>query len=57
VAAFLRQVWGLELSAEAVAAVEARTEGWAVGLQLAALSLQGRADPEAFVDGFTGTHR
>ena len=41
-AAFL-EVWGLELAAEAVGALEARTEGWAVGLQLAAL-LQGRPD-------------
>ncbi len=40
--AFLHQVWGLDLSADAVAAVEARTEGWAVGLQLAALSLRGQ---------------
>ncbi|HZD00936.1 MAG TPA: LuxR C-terminal-related transcriptional regulator, partial [Actinomycetes bacterium] len=56
-AAFLRQVWGLDLSVDAVAAVEARTEGWAVGLQLAALSLRGRPDPEAFLEDFTGSHR
>jgi LuxR family maltose regulon positive regulatory protein len=41
-AAFLAKVWGLELSAQAVAALESRTEGWAAGLQLAALSLRGR---------------
>jgi LuxR family transcriptional regulator, maltose regulon positive regulatory protein len=56
-AAFLQQVWKLELPPEAVGALEARTEGWAVGLQLAALSLQGRPDPDAFLDAFTGTHR
>jgi LuxR family maltose regulon positive regulatory protein len=56
-AAFLREVWKLDLAPEAVAALEARTEGWAVGLQLAALSLQGRPDPEAFLDAFAGTHR
>jgi LuxR family transcriptional regulator, maltose regulon positive regulatory protein len=55
--AFLREVWRLDLPPEAVAALEARTEGWAVGLQLAALSLQGRPDTDAFLDAFTGTHR
>jgi LuxR family transcriptional regulator, maltose regulon positive regulatory protein len=56
-AAFLHEVWKLELPPEAVVALEARTEGWAVGLQLAALSLRERPDPEAFLDAFTGTHR
>ena len=56
-AAFLREVWQLDLAPEVVAALEDRTEGWAVGLQLAALSLRERADPRAFVKAFTGTHR
>lgn len=56
-AAFLREVWGLELSQDAVDALDVRTEGWAVGLQLAALSLQGRSDPGPFVEAFTGTNR
>jgi LuxR family transcriptional regulator, maltose regulon positive regulatory protein len=56
-AVLLRQVWGLDLAPEAVAALEGRTEGWAVGLQLAALSLRERPDPDAFLDAFTGTHR
>ena len=34
--------------------VLARTEGWAAGLQLAALQLRGRADPAAFIERFTG---
>jgi LuxR family transcriptional regulator, maltose regulon positive regulatory protein len=55
--ALLEETWKLDLPAETVATLEARTEGWAVGLQLAALSLQGRADPEAFLSGFAGTHR
>jgi LuxR family maltose regulon positive regulatory protein len=55
--AFLRGVWGLDLPPEAVAALEFRTEGWAVGLQLAALSLRDRPDPGAFVDAFTGSDR
>jgi LuxR family transcriptional regulator, maltose regulon positive regulatory protein len=56
-AAFLLEVWKLDLSPEAVAALETRTEGWAVGLQLAALWLQGRPNPDAFLHAFTGTHR
>ena len=38
-------------------ALAARTEGWAAGLQLAALSLQGQADPTGFVAAFSGSHR
>jgi LuxR family transcriptional regulator, maltose regulon positive regulatory protein len=48
---------GAELPEGAVAALTARTEGWAAGLQLAALSLQGRSDIGAFVEGFSGSHR
>jgi LuxR family transcriptional regulator, maltose regulon positive regulatory protein len=40
-----------------VAALAARTEGWAAGLQLAALSLRGQADVAGFVTAFTGSHR
>jgi LuxR family transcriptional regulator, maltose regulon positive regulatory protein len=40
-----------------VAALAARTEGWAAGLQLAALSLRGQHDAAAFVAAFTGSHR
>jgi LuxR family transcriptional regulator, maltose regulon positive regulatory protein len=32
-----------------------RTEGWAAGLRLAALSLERDPDPHAFIDGFAGT--
>jgi LuxR family maltose regulon positive regulatory protein len=56
-AAFLRDVWQLDLPAESVVAVQERTEGWAVGLQFAALSLQGRPEPERFLETFTGSHR
>ena len=41
----------------AVAALAARTEGWAAGLQLAALSLRGQPDVAGFVAAFTGSHR
>jgi ATP/maltotriose-dependent transcriptional regulator MalT len=57
VAAVLREVWGLDLSPDSVAALAARTEGWVSGLQLAALSLRGAADPARLVEEFTGSHR
>ena len=38
-------------------ALTARTEGWAAGLQLAALSLRGQEDVTGFVTAFTGSHR
>ncbi len=47
----------LGLSANDLAALEQRTEGWAVGLQLAALSLQGRSDKHDFVAAFAGDDR
>lgn len=56
-AQFLNQVMGLTLSADDVAALEQRTEGWVAGLQLAALSLQGRDDPTTFITALTGAHR
>lgn len=56
-AEFLNQVMGLKLSAEEIAALESRTEGWIAGLQLAALSMQGREDIASFLQAFTGSHR
>jgi hypothetical protein len=53
----VRAVWKLDLPARTVGALEARTEGWAVGLQLAALSLHRQPDPGAFLEAFSGTHR
>jgi len=58
---FLNDVMGLNLSAEDVAALETRTEGWIAALQMAALSLQGHSpDPttrSAFIQAFRGSHR
>ena len=64
-AALLQQVAGAPDQARpdaplpdaAVAALTARTEGWAAGLQLAALSLRGQDDVDGFVAAFTGSHR
>ena len=54
--AFLNQVMELGLSAEDVAALEMRTEGWIAGLQLAALSMKGHEDISGFIKSFTGEH-
>jgi LuxR family maltose regulon positive regulatory protein len=56
-AAFLNDVMGLDLTANDVAALEGRTEGWAAALHLAALSMQGRDDAAAFIAGFAGDDR
>ena len=56
-AALLREAAGADLPAAAVAALAARTEGWAAGLQLAGLSLRGQPDVAGFVAAFSGSHR
>jgi LuxR family maltose regulon positive regulatory protein len=57
-ATFLNQLMGLDLTTQHIKALEARTEGWIAGLQLAALSMQGRDVPatDAFISAFTGGH-
>jgi LuxR family maltose regulon positive regulatory protein len=56
-AALLGETAGPGLPGTAVAALVARTEGWAAGLQLAGLSLRGHADPAGFAAAFSGSHR
>ena len=56
-AALLREALGADLPDAAVAVLAARTEGWAAGLQLAALSLRGQEDATGFVAAFSGSHR
>jgi LuxR family maltose regulon positive regulatory protein len=56
-AEFLNQMMGLNLSEGEIDALEARTEGWIAGLQLAALSMQGCKDSTSFIQAFTGSHR
>ena len=48
---------GAPLPDAVAAALAARTEGWAAGLQLAGLSLRGRSDVDGFVAAFAGSHR
>jgi LuxR family maltose regulon positive regulatory protein len=54
---FLKKVMGLDLSPPDIAALERRTEGWIAGLQIAALSMQGRQDVSGFVKAFAGDNR
>ncbi|TXS50333.1 LuxR family transcriptional regulator [Streptomyces sp. uw30] len=48
---------GIALSAAGAALLHQRTEGWAAGLRLAAISLAGHPDPERFVAEFSGSDR
>jgi len=57
IAILLNQVLGLGLSESDLSALEARTEGWIAGLQLAALSMQSEVDIPGFIKSFTGSHR
>jgi LuxR family maltose regulon positive regulatory protein len=54
---FLIRTLGLNLSGEDIADLDARTEGWIAGLQLAGLSMRGRQDIPAFLKAFTGSQR
>ncbi|MBK8900770.1 MAG: LuxR family transcriptional regulator [Anaerolineaceae bacterium] len=68
-AGFLNEAMALNLAAADVAALEARTEGWIAGLQLAALAVRGHLalggttsgqhhqDTASFIKSFTGSHR
>jgi LuxR family maltose regulon positive regulatory protein len=58
-AAYLNDVMNLNLAPGDVTALNQRTEGWIVGLQMAALALQGKSreqDASAFVQAFSGSH-
>jgi len=54
---FLKQVMQLEMTPDQIQALEAKTEGWAAGLQMAALSLRAKPDVDAFIADFSGSHR
>ena len=56
VRSFLNESMGLDLSSEDITTLDARTEGWIAGLQLAAISIRGR-DAKAFINAFSGSHR
>jgi LuxR family maltose regulon positive regulatory protein len=56
-ASLFNRALGLQLSADDIAALDARTEGWIAGLQVAALSMKGLEDTSSFIKVFTGSHR
>ena len=56
-AEFFNQTMNLNLAADQIDALEKRTEGWIAGLQLAAISITGHEDVDAFIRSFTGSHR
>jgi LuxR family maltose regulon positive regulatory protein len=56
-AKLLNDVFHLDLAPGDVAALARRTEGWAAGLVLAALSIKGREDRHALVEAFSGSQR
>ena len=55
--AFFNKMMNLNLSDENINALKLRTEGWATGLQLAAISMRGHDDISTFIESFTGSHR
>lgn len=54
---FLNDRMGIGLNPREVVLLEAHTEGWAVGLQLAAISMQREHNKAAFIEAFSGSHR
>ncbi len=54
---FFNQSMQLVLEEKDIQSLEIRTEGWAVGMQLAALALKNLPDPQDFVETFRGSHR
>lgn len=56
-AALLRHIAGTDIADRVATSLTTRTEGWAAGLHLAGLSLEGRDDAESFVEGFSGSNR
>ena len=55
--ALLGSLLGGVLAGDLLQSLYAKTEGWAAGLQMAAVALRGREDREDFVRGFSGTNR
>jgi LuxR family transcriptional regulator, maltose regulon positive regulatory protein len=54
---FLNKTLSINLPEKDVKALTQHTEGWITGLQMAAVSMQGRPDASSFVQAFTGSHR
>lgn len=57
IASFFNEVMRLDLNADQLRLLAEKTEGWAAGLQMAAISLRGRDDVASFLEGFSGADR
>ena len=55
--ALLTSLGAPALSSGDIEALNARAEGWVVGLKMAMLSMRGEKDIPGFISGFTGTQR
>ena len=56
-AAFLCDACGIPLATDQIAALDAHTEGWIAGLQLAALAMNDHRNVDQFIAAFTGSNR
>ncbi|KPL72042.1 hypothetical protein ADN00_16280 [Ornatilinea apprima] len=54
---FLQKTMGVDLPGDLAKQLAVKVEGWAAGLQLAALSLSNRSDPHALISSFTGRQK
>lgn len=54
---FMNEIMSLDLSLKDIQALETRTEGWVVGLKMAALALRGHENAYEFIRAFSGSHR
>jgi len=57
IVSFFYEIMGFDLSEEEIVTLEYRTEGWAAGLQLAAISLKGCDNIQDFIEAFAGDNR
>ncbi len=57
IASYMEEAAGAQLKATEIETLEKRTEGWAAGLQMAAISMRGKADPGQFIQSLAGTNR
>lgn len=53
---FFNKTMGLTISPDDISALEARTEGWIAGIQLAAISMKDQEDSSQFINSFSGSH-
>jgi LuxR family maltose regulon positive regulatory protein len=54
---FFNELMGLDLSKQDIRLLSKRTEGWIAGMQMAALSIKGKADASSFIQRFSGNDK